>query len=286
MGILEGLEKFGLDGSGLDNLFGEAPKEEVEQEVKEEVKEKAPTPEEEYLLVKKVTCGVCDRTFKEKAVKSSKMYRMTPDKDLRPRFQGVDTIKYDVTSCPYCGYTAMNRYFDHLSTLQRKLIREGICTKFTSSPEDDKLTYSYDTAIDRYKLSLFNTVVKMGTTSEKAYTCLKISWLYRGKAEELASLGLTMSSDSMKQAKIEERKYYQQAYEGFTKAISSEAFPICGMDQNTIDLLLANMAFNLEEYETASRLVSRLLISKTANRNAKDRAYDLKEEIVNRLKGN
>ena len=40
--------------------------------------------------------------------------------------------------------------------------------------------YSYEKAIERYKLALYNTLVKKGKNSEKAYECLKISWLYRG----------------------------------------------------------------------------------------------------------
>ncbi|MFR8428491.1 MAG: DUF2225 domain-containing protein [Roseburia inulinivorans] len=30
------------------------------------------------------------------------------------------------------------------------------------------------------KLALFNTIVKKGKTSENTYSCLKLSWLYRG----------------------------------------------------------------------------------------------------------
>jgi hypothetical protein len=52
------------------------------------------------------------------------------------------------------------------------------------------------------------------------------------------------------------------------------------MDQNTMDLLLAEMAYKLEKYETASKLLSRLLVSQSANRNVKDRALDLKQEII------
>ena len=58
-----------------------------------------------------------------------------------------------------------------------------------------------------------NTVVKKGKDSEKAYTCLKIAWLLRGKAE-------TMSDDTpeAKAAKAEvlkeEEGFYQQVRYG------------------------------------------------------------------------
>ena len=60
-------------------------------------------PEEEFLLAKTVRCKVCDQVFKTKVVKNGRVKRLEPDQDLRPRFQYIDTLKYDVTSCPNCG---------------------------------------------------------------------------------------------------------------------------------------------------------------------------------------
>ena len=78
--------------------------------------------------------------------------------------------------------------------------------------------------------------------------------------------------------------YYAQAYDGLVKAIASETFPICGMDQNTMDLLLAEMAFALGKYEESYRFLSRLLTSRSAGSNIKNRGLDLKEEIVAKLR--
>ena len=285
MAIFEGLEKFGLDSSGMDDLFGEEKTEEATA-VEEKKEEQAPviTPETDYLLDKSVECVICDHKFKAKAVKTSKMQRLQPDQDLRPRFRGIDTLKYEVISCPNCGYTAINRYFDHLSSLQMKLIKESVCSKFKASKEPPADFYDYDTAMERYKLSLFNSVVKKASTSEKAYTCLKMSWLCRGKLEEMKAQGIAEDSESMKKWKQDEDTYYAQAYEGLTKAVASENFPICGMDQNTMDILLAAMSFRMEKYEMASRLISRVLTSRTANRNSKDRALDMKQELIRILK--
>ncbi|MBR2057863.1 MAG: DUF2225 domain-containing protein, partial [Fibrobacter sp.] len=36
----------------------------------------------------------------------------------------------------------------------------------------------YDTSIERYKLALYNSMVKRAKISEKSYICLKIAWLY------------------------------------------------------------------------------------------------------------
>lgn len=286
--IFDGLEKYGLDLGDMGDLFAEEKQEEKKEEtvVPSAQKTVDDMEEEELLFKRELTCTVCDHKFKALSVRSSKLRRLAPDKDLRPRYKGVDTLKYDVYSCPYCGYTGMARYFDHLSTLQIRLIRDGVCSKYNSTLLDVPTTYDYDTALERYKLSLYNTVVKKGSISEKAYTCLKMAWLCRGKSEELLAKGESRDSEIIKQCEKEELTYYGQAYEGLVKAVASESFPICGMDQNTMDILIAQMSVRLGKYDVASKIVSRVLVSKTVPRAIKDRALDLKQEIIETLKRN
>jgi hypothetical protein len=131
---------------------------------------------------------------------------------------------------------------------------------------------------------LYNAIVKKGSTSEKAYICLKLSWLCRGKAEVFLARGAFEESQTMQRLRQEEQSYYEQAFEGLQKAVSTENFPICGMDQNTMDFLLAQMAFRLGQYELASKLVSRILTSQGAGRNVKDKALDLKQEIIDSIR--
>ena len=286
--IFGGLEKFGLNLDDMGDLFSEEKPEEKKEETVATSTQKAveDMEEEELLFQRELTCTVCDHKFRALSVRSSKLRRLEPDKDLRPRYKGVDTLKYDVYSCPYCGYTGMTRYFDHLSPLQIRLIRDGVCSKFSSSLRDVPETYDYDMALDRYKLSLYNTVVKKGSISEKAYTCLKMSWLCRGKIEELLAKGASRDSETIKRCEKEELTYYEQAFEGFLKAEATELPPICGMDQNTMDMLIAQMATRLGKYDVASKIIRRILMSKTATRAGKDRALDLKQEIIEILKGN
>lgn len=280
MGLLSGLEKFGLDVSKDMKLFEE---ESVETKEKGTSEKKIPT-EDEFLLEKTIRCKICDKQFKTKVIKSGRAKRLEPDTDLRPRFQYIDTIKYDVTSCPHCGYTAMNRYFDLIGSAQAKLVKEGISSKFTGSKEVEEATYSYDKAIERYKLSLVNTMVKRGKDSEKAYTCLKIAWLFRGKGEEIE--GKTEEEKKAKaECKQQEEEFYKNAFEGFQKAISKETFPMCGMEETTMDYLLACMSYHYHKYELASKYLSSVLTSTSASRRMKDIALELKEKIIAELRG-
>ena len=66
------------------------------------------------------------------------------------------------------------------------------------------------------------------------------------------------------------------------KAVSTEMFPICGMDQSTMDYLLANMAVHYKREDVTSKCLSRVLSSASANRKIKDKSLELKEIILNK----
>lgn len=282
MNLFAGLEQFGIKAEETKNLF-EEEKKPTSTAADGSVKEEVPT-EDAFLLEKAVRCAVCDKVFKTKMIKSGRIKRLEPDMDLRPRFQYIDTIKYDIISCPSCGYTAMSRFFEHLSSMQTKMIKEQVCANFKPTG-DEPAVFDYDYAINRYKLSLFNTLAKKGKTSEKAYTCLKIAWLYRGKFETLDPNDAALE-EQRKECKVQEEAFYQQAFEGLTKAVSTEMFPICGMDQTTVDYLLAVMSTHFKKFDVASKCISNILTAPNASKKMKDRAFDLKEQIVAEIKKN
>ena len=286
MGLLSGLEKFGLEQMDTTNLFEDEKKPKAEQQGQADAPKEEKHLETEFLLLKSIRCPVCDHVFRTRLVKTGRVKRLEPDFDLRPRFAYIDTNKYDVSSCPKCGYTAINRYFSHITSGQVKLIDQGVHSKFKANTlvnaEDALEAYTYEEAIEYCKLALYCTMVKKGSTSEKAYECLKLSWLYRGWREKLESEG-TNDRELLSNVKEEEDAYYKQAYEGFMKAIASESFPMCGMEESTVNILLANMAFKLEKYDVSSKLVSAILTSRVASRSVKDRAMTLKEEIIKKL---
>jgi len=283
--ILSGLAKFGLDENLVKDLFEEESSSKPNGEPAA-AKVVEPPKETDFLLLKSVRCPICDGTFRTPVIKSGRAKRKEPDLDLRPRFEYIDTNKYDIASCPRCGFTAMHRYFGNLAPVQAKLIKEGVLMKFQyppAKPITELEVMSYDTAIDLYKIALYTSVVKKAKNSEKAYTCLKIAWLLRGKMEEL-SVDAEKNKEAIAACQKDYDTFYKQAFDGFVKAMSSENYPMAGMDQSTVDLLIAAMAFNLGQYEYSSRFVSSLIVSRTAGSNIKNRAHDLKEKIVEKLK--
>ena len=63
-----------------------------------------------------------------------------------------------------------------------------------------------------------------------------------------------------------------------------EVFPICGMDEYTLKILIAVLAKRFNHMDIASKLIADILSSKTCTSRIKDRARDLKDEILNMKK--
>lgn len=103
---------------------------------------------------------MCDQSFQTLTVRTSKIRFAGSDDDFRPVYKGIDTIKYGVTSCPHCGYSAMNGDFVHVSSTQIRLLKEQVAAKFKPGSKSVPLLYSYDEAIDRFKLALFQRLLK------------------------------------------------------------------------------------------------------------------------------
>ena len=272
--LFAGLESLGLKIKKDINVF-EQDKKEERQAAQGETKPKE-ISEESLLFDKTHKCPVCDSEFKCKMVRTGKAKLVSQDMDLRPKYQGIDPLKYDAILCPVCGYASLNRYFNFVMSSQAKQIKEQISSTFKYTSENGK-TYSYDEAITRHKMALLNTVVKRGKVSERAYTCLKLAWLFRGKREVM--MQGEYSKEEAKALYEEEKECLKNAHEGFVAAFSQEEFPMCGMDQYTVTFLVAELSRRIGEYEEAKRWVSKVLVARDAKRRIKDKALALKESL-------
>lgn len=276
-GFLSGLSGLGLGKlEGMDVFAKEEKQEEQQQKPK---KAAAPVISEKDLIYDKtLQCPVCDNKFTTKIVKTGKTKILGTDFDLRPRYEGIDPVKYDVQLCPNCGYAALGKYFPTVGAGQAKLIKENISKNVQLNTYSGD-TYSYEEALERYRLCLANAVVKRARTSEKAYICLKTAWLLRGYQEDL----MTDSGENeakIQELKEEEESSLQNALNGFEEARSTEPSPICGMDEHTVDYLLAQLYFHFKKYDLSARLVSELLTSRSVSNHIKDKARNLKEQIL------
>ena len=69
-----------------------------------------------------------------------------------------------------------------------------------------------------------------------------------------------------------------------SRCVPKEMFPMCGMDENTVCYLMADLARRLFKYEDAGRWVARVLASRSANERIKAKARELKEHIAEEMK--
>lgn len=279
-GLLDGLGQFGLGDLENANLYDTV--EENESEEKLTPLQKHLMEEQDFIFDKTYNCPVCESEFKAKTVKVGKAKLAGTDIDLRPKYEGIDLLKYDIVLCPKCGYAALTRYFKVLSEYQAKRIREVISKAFKEQKEMSDV-YTYEEALERYKLALANTIVKQGKASEKAYICLKTAWLLRGKNEFLDT---TDPEYEKKKAEGEEaeKEYLKNALEGFLAARQNESYPMCGMDEMTVDYLIAVIAIKFEQYDVSSRLLGGILTANGTNPRIKERARDLRDMLMAKIK--
>ncbi len=276
MGIFSGLESFGFKDTDMQ-VYDKAESRDASEssEAQKHVEKETVVREQDILFPKTYHCPVCDKAFKTLAVRAGKLRSVGQDEDLRPMYREMDPIKYDAIVCPYCGYGALSRYFDRVMPVQRKKLCAEVKENFKGINVSTDM-FSYDEAIMRYKMVLLCDVVGGVKNSRKAYTCLKLAWVIRGKREKEE---LKLEPAESEKLLAEEMECIQNAYDGYVMAFSTEDFPISGMDEITVTYLTAELAFRLGKYRESLKLLSRILGNNNVSSRIKEKAVDLKEKI-------
>lgn len=92
--------------------------------------------------VKKLTCYT-------KTIRAGKIKPIGTDMDLRPKYNGIEVVKYDVIMCPLCGYAALSRYYGQLGMVQKQMVYDQIGKRVVVHSFSDSI-YSYIEAFERY----------------------------------------------------------------------------------------------------------------------------------------
>lgn len=232
-----------------------------------------PNMAKEVVYQRKVNCPVCSTTFMTSSIRAGRVRFLDSESDLRPIYNGIDPIVYDVVACPVCGYAHLNKFFKSISEHKVKKVKEKVAKAYNGKKYDR--IYSYEDGIERYKLALFNAVEGDDLDGMRAFLCLKISWLYRGLREQLKS---EESSDIMRMKSLEEQEQAFSAYalEGFLIAFNNEPFPIVGLDQNTLEYLIAELYRRQGDYHEARKWLSKVIGKANAKR-LNDKIKELRE---------
>ncbi len=236
------------------------------------------TNEKTLLIDKRYTCPVCDKQMRAKAVKSNSARFVNTMGDLRPVYSNINVTKYDAVCCPNCGYAALTQNFSNITLTQKKIIQEKIQTNYKSHEETECDFYTTEVAISRMKMALLCTITKEAKESEIGNVCLKISWLYQALADEIPKDA--PDADAKKTLYLKEaHNAAMKSYEHLTAARMHENYPIAGMNETTLDYLLAYFAYKKGEYQTAMQFLSGVVSNRSTSPRLKDKALDLKDMI-------
>ena len=279
MGLFSDMDKMGLsDFKDSEILKQEKTVKKNNKEVKPAVKREL--TEKDYLLLRDYECPVCEWKFKALSVKAGKVRQTGHDIDMRIHYEGIDPVKYEVISCPCCGYSAIASQFNKLISIQKDLIKQQISTYYMPDDDwdDDEDVYDYKMAVTKFKLALVCAMVKRGKASELAFLSLKLHWLIESYMEELDK-----ESEEYKKCVEDDNECMRNAYDGFKKAFSSENLPIYGLDENTMPYIISALGYELGEYEGAKSMIGRVITSRTANERIKELARDLKDMIDEKI---
>ena len=256
--IFDGLEKYGVSSVAKKNndIFANARTDSANK------KDKSKFNIDEYLHAKKFVCPVCGQNFTSYVVRDNKVRMNSMDYDLRPIYTPVDPLYYDVVVCATsCGYSAVREVFAKITRAQTELILSEVSPKFR--PYTYPKEPSIDLVIERYKLALLNAVVKKAKDGEKAYICMKLTWLYRIKGDDLAT----------------EKQFARLTLQGFTNALSKEFPPIMGLKQNTVLYLMGAFSVFLGEHDSALKILGEIIVSEGSSKRLKDKARVLRDTV-------
>ncbi len=235
--------------------------------------------EADFLFDKSYKCPVCGQDISSRTIRAKSLKRIGMDMSLRPRFEGIEPLKYDVISCYECGYTALSRFFNDITDAQGEAIRKHFSENPSNLKKVTTPTITYSEAVQRYQAALLNAIVKNAKESEKAYICLKMTWLITGMLEDYKGAP-NYNQQIAEQYAQKERELFKHAYDGFVKARLMENFPICGMDENTVEYLIAYAAIKFSDFENAKRMLEMIITDKECGKKLKEMALELKKECV------
>lgn len=272
--IFSDLGAFGLD---RDQPLDFKDQSKVEKKVKKVVTTKKT---QQLVFDRKIKCPVCDHEFLSKTVKSSVNRFEKTSLTLRPVYSKIDPLIYDVVLCNACGYAAINSSYSKISERQIKAIREKISSKFI--PKNVQKDYNYKTALVNNKLALYNAIVMGSKSINKAYLCLRITWIIDGYLETLTKED--EKEDKKEALTLERLNFVKNAYVGFLEAYETISFPVFGMNQPTYYYLLGVLAYELGDHSHSKRWLSKVMVAEGSHQRLKDKARDVKDLVNQKIK--
>mgnify|MGYP000602072681 FL=1 len=96
-------------------------------------------------------------------------------------------------------------------------------------------------------------------------------------------VNVRLYNNQTQEIKEQEKDFLKNALDGLITARQTESYPICGMDEVTLEYLIAVLAMEFEKYDISSRLIYNILNTPTVNNRIKDKAREVKDELLQQM---
>ncbi|MGN9134639.1 DUF2225 domain-containing protein [Clostridium sp. HCP1S3_B4] len=215
---------------------------------------------QQHIFDREVTCPICGKTFKTKAVKVNSPRIISKDSDFFIRYSVVNPYFYDVWICNSCGYAAMKSDFLKVKSYEKDAIFKQISIKW--KPRKYSPISNPNIAIERYKLALLSATAMEKPSSTLGMILLKISWMYR------------LINDTQN-----ENIFLKKALDTLSLAYSTERFPMYGLQRDSMSYLLGDLNRRIKNYPEALRWYSSVITTPGVSPRIKELARDGKDLI-------
>lgn len=215
------------------------------------------------LMQKDYDCPICKARFKAPRPRTAKLSLIGTDNDLRPYYEGIDTIMYEVVACSSCGYVSAANTFDIMDNLSAERIKINLMKMSVRKIYLEEITE--DEAIERYLTAIRLLEFKSHLDSEAYFLYSRLSWLYRVKDDE----------DSLENEFLSMKK----AFDFLENAYRNEPMPFLEMDQSTVVFLLGETGRRIGNYDKANRYIGMSILDPKASPDIRERAKESKRLI-------
>ncbi len=199
------------------------------------------------LYVKELICPACKKKIEVTKVRSKACVIKSKDTDFCIYYEGINPILYDVWVCEHCGYAAQGERFEELTDEEAKKIKKSISPFWKSRKFNGER--NIETALETFKLALYNLQKMNAKASDLAKVCIRIAWLYRLNNDE------------------KENEFLKHALRFYAEAYDKETFPINKLDEFTCMYLIAELNRRIGDLESSIIWFNKLISSPDAKAN-------------------
>lgn len=194
----------------------------------------------DFLFDNKIVCLYCNKTFKTKKPRLSRLPMRARDTDFYLRYEYVNPYVYEAAVCPYCAM-AFTEKFAPLSDRSRAILQNSYIQQ--AQQEDFCSSRSLEQGIRSLKLALI--CASLTSESPPVFTglCMRIAWLNRELGQQ-----------------AEELQFLKRAYDSYAYTYSEVRFDDLKISESHLLHMLAELSCRLNEPERARKWFGSLFI--------------------------